>query len=499
MITLIALFVISVALPSMGAVDVIFFEDSNSDYIFVEAELPTGSILKLTDIEIRRAEEVLYTIPEATSFVTTVGRTSQFSAGFGTASGGARFANIFITLNSERDRETSEIVDDIRAKLAKIYTATLRVDQLSDGPPSLPPVTITLSGDSLEDLEESALLTEKILESIPGTTDIISTAKNNADEFVFTINRAEVVAQGTSIGAIAGSLRAALYGEDTTEIKQLGDDIDIVARLALNTHDGGDIFATNATTIDTLKQIEIATPNGVIPLASFVDVEVKPSRSTISHDDGERIATVSARLSEGGNAVRISAEFEKRAESENFPESVNISVGGESEDVDQSFKDMFIALIIGLVSMFAILVLQFNSFRYAVYVLAIVPLSLIGVFTGLMITGSPLSFPSMMGFIALSGIVVNNSIILVDKINNDRRKFGASKTMNEIVVGASASRLRPVLLTALTTVIGMIPLLFAAALWVPLAYALMFGLAFATIITLLLVPSIYARWPGKLE
>jgi len=498
-VTLVVLFVISMSLPSLGAVDVIFFEDSNSDYIFVETELPTGSILQRTDIEIRRAEEVLYTIPEATSFVTTVGRGSQFSGGFGGASGGARFANIFVTLDDERTRNSKEIIDEIREKFTSITTSTMRVDQLSDGPPSLPPVTITLSGDNLADLEEAALITENVLEGINGTTDITSTAKNNTDEFVFTINRAEVVAQGANIGAIAASLRAALYGEDTTEIKQLGDDIDIVARLALNAKTEENIFATNATTIDTLTQIEIATANGVVPLASFVDVSVQPSRSAISHDDGERIATVSSRLTEGGNAVKISAEFKKRIEAEQIPESVTISVGGESEDVDQSFKDMFIALIIGMISMFAILVLQFNSFRYAVYVLAIVPLSLIGVFAGLMITGSPLSFPSIMGFIALSGIVVNNSIILVDTINNDRRKYGASKTLNEIVVGASASRLRPVLLTALTTVIGMVPLLFAAALWVPLAWALMFGLAFATIITLLLVPAIYARWPGKLE
>jgi len=125
--------------------------------------------------------------------------------------------------------------------------------------------------------------------------------------------------------------------------------------------------------------------------------------------------------------------------------------------------------------------------------------SLIGIFVGLAITGKTLSFPSIMGFIALSGIVVNNSIILVDAINKERRRQGASKTLREIVVNASASRLRPVLLTALTTIVGMVPLLFVAALWVPLAYALMFGLAFATIITLLLVPSIYARWPGKLD
>ena len=256
---------------------------------------------------------------------------------------------------------------------------------------------------------------------------------------------------------------------------------------------------TEQTTIDTLLQIEVATANGTVPLASFVTSEVKPSRASINHKGGERIATVSSNVTQSGNALTISNELKKRLASADIPQSVTISYGGESEDIDQSFMDMFVALIIGLVSMFAILVLQFNSFRHAVYVLAIVPLSLIGVFAGLMITGSPLSFPSIMGFIALSGIVVNNSIILVDTINKERRRVGAAKPLAEIVADASASRLRPVVLTALTTVIGVVPLLFAAAIWTPLAYALMFGLAFATIITLLLVPSIYTRWPGKFE
>ena len=195
----------------------------------------------------------------------------------------------------------------------------------------------------------------------------------------------------------------------------------------------------------------------------------------------------------------MSRAFEKRIVREQLPEGVSVSIGGESEDIDQSFRDMFTALLMGVVAMFAILVLQFNSFRYALYVLAIVPLSLIGVFAGLMITGSPLSFPSIMGFIALSGIVVNNAIILVDTINKERARHGTTKPLNDIIVDASASRLRPVLLTALTTVVGMVPLLYAAEIWVPLAYAIMFGLAFATIITLLLVPSIYARWPGRLH
>jgi len=266
-------------------------------------------------------------------------------------------------------------------------------------------------------------------------------------------------------------------------------------KLVFRTHSGA--FNTNNTTLESLTRVNITTQQGTFPLSNFIDVPVEPSRASVVHKEGERIATVSSRIGEGGNALIVTKELKAKMASSLIPEGVRISYGGESEDVDQSFKDMFTALIIGLISMFAILVLQFNSFRFATYVLMIVPLSLIGVFAGLMITGTPLSFPSIMGFIALSGIVVNNSIILIDTINKERRKHGTTKTMQEIVVNASAARLRPVLLTALTTVVGMVPLLLVAALWVPLAYALMFGLSFATIITLLLVPSIYVRWPGK--
>jgi len=498
-VSLILLFIVALSLPITGAVRTVFFEDSDSDYMFVDVALPTGTILSRTDLEVRKIEEILYEIPEAKSFVTTIGRTSSFSDPFAGSSNGSRLGNIFITLDPDRRRATTEIVDEVRKKVSAIHTSEIRVDQLSDGPPSLAPITITLSGDSLVDLETAALQVEKILSSIDGTTDITSSVKNNTNEFVLTIKREEVVARGASIIAIAGSLRAALYGEETTEIKQLGDDIDVVARLALDSSNGAEIYATNRTTIDTLAQIEIATPSGPVPLSVFIDVSVQPSRASITHKKGTRIATVSSRLTEGGNALIISQKLEERLATTQIPKGVDIAVGGESEDVDQSFKDMFVSLIIGMVSMFAILVLQFNSFRYAIYVLAIVPLSLIGVLAGLMITGSPLSFPSMMGFIALSGIVVNNSIILIDTINVHRRRDSATKSIKEIVVEASASRLRPVLLTALTTVVGMVPLLFAAAIWVPLAYALMFGLAFATVITLLLVPSIYARWPGKLN
>jgi HAE1 family hydrophobic/amphiphilic exporter-1 len=178
---------------------------------------------------------------------------------------------------------------------------------------------------------------------------------------------------------------------------------------------------------------------------------------------------------------------------------VTISTGGgETEDSNQAFIEMALALVVGILLMVAVLVLQFNSYLHTKYVLTILPYSLIGIMFGLSLTQNPLSFPSIMGFIALSGIVVNNSILLIDMMNS-MRKQAPDRPVKDIVLEASGNRLRPILLTTTTTVIGMVPLTYAGDLWSPLAYAVMFGLVFSVVITLVLIPILYYRNPGTVN
>jgi multidrug efflux pump subunit AcrB len=158
--------------------------------------------------------------------------------------------------------------------------------------------------------------------------------------------------------------------------------------------------------------------------------------------------------------------------------------------------EMFFALIAGVALMFVVLVLAFNSLRYSAFLLSAVPLSLIGVFGGLTITGQELSFSSLLGIIALAGVIINHAIILMDSILR-RMHDGKLKDFEEIVVESAVSRLRPIVLTTITTVIGMIPLIFVSALWGPLAFAILFGLSFSMTLTLLLIPILVFRWPGK--
>ena len=190
------------------------------------------------------------------------------------------------------------------------------------------------------------------------------------------------------------------------------------------------------------------------------------------------------------------AAFQKQFASFDVPAGVTISYGGETEDINTSFTQMFIALIAGLVLMFMILIISFNSFRYTFYLLMIVPLSLIGVLDGLALTGQPLSFPSMLGFIALGGVIINHAIILMDSMIHHLNEW-RDKPLIDVVVDSAAMRLRPIFLTTVTTVIGMIPLVAANATWAPLALSVMFGLSFAIILTLVVVPVLFYRAPHK--
>jgi multidrug efflux pump subunit AcrB len=148
---------------------------------------------------------------------------------------------------------------------------------------------------------------------------------------------------------------------------------------------------------------------------------------------------------------------------------------------------------------FAILVLEFNSLRFPLYLILIIPLSLIGVFLGLALTGQALSFSSMLGVIALAGVIINHAIILLDSILRILRNEDNKRSLRESIVEASAVRLRPIVLTTVTTVIGMIPLTTASPLWGPLAFAIMFGLTFAMVLTLVFIPVFFYRWPGEFK
>ncbi|MCH8889014.1 efflux RND transporter permease subunit [Patescibacteria group bacterium] len=490
---LVILLVTAVALPISGLVKTEFFGAGDEDFLIAEIELPEGTVLGTTDIEARKLEEILYTQKEIEAFTITVGAGSAFTNG----GQNTKIANAFLLLDPDREITSREVMNELRDKLRDVHSSIIRIVQLSDGPPVGKPVVITFFGDDLSLLESVAEDASKILSSISGTSDVTTSTKNDGTQFILKIDKAKATELGLNSNVVSQILRASVNGIEATTIKSASEDIDVLVKLDLNPdfitpHD------TNRVNLDALRQIEIHTPKGSILLGSILEPSIAKSNTVIAHEDGKRHSTVESELTENGNTRNIVKEFAKRAKTENLvPLGVTMVVGGENQETDESFADMGKAFVIGIILMFAILVLQFNSFRHAIYTLSVVPTALIGLFFGLLFTGKALSFPSLMGLIALSGIVVNNSIILIDTINHLRINNPLMKHIDAVIEG-SVQRLRPILLTTITTIIGIAPLTLATELWAPLAWSVIFGLSFTVFATLLLIPLLYNRKPGTL-
>lgn len=482
-------------LPTLFPVPVEFFPTGDEDYLIVEIELPEGSTLDATELEMRKVEEILYEFADIQSFIVTVGASSQFSGTGG--SNNNKLANAFLELEEERELSSQELAGELRDAFLAIRTSQIRVTQIANGPPVGTPVVIKFAGNDLDELEQLAVEASRILESIEGTTAVDTSTKNDNTEFVITMDKAKAATYGIDPSMLASFLRASIEGTDATTIQTFDHEIDVVVKLALDP-EYQDVHKTNQQTVDTLRNLTIQTPQSSVLLDSFISITLQKGSTAITHEDGKRIATAQSQLADGGNVANIVREFRVRAQEElSIPAEVEMIVGGENEETDQSFAEMGYAVIAGLVFMFAIIVLMFNSFRHSLYVIAPAFFSFIGITLGLLITQQALSFPTLMGLIALVGIVVNNSIILINIMNNLRRE-NPDMEIDKVVLDGAAMRLRPILLTTATTIMGVIPLLFASTLWAPLALAIIFGLSFSVMVTLLFIPILYRRNPGEL-
>ncbi|MDQ5955512.1 MAG: hypothetical protein QG621_515 [Patescibacteria group bacterium] len=494
------LFVLSLALPFTGVVKSVFFPQSDEDFVFINIKKPEGTTLAHTDLTVRAVEEILYADPDIESFQTTVGASSALSGGGASGSSGSQnsnLANITVNLPKGHARSSTEVQEDLAQRLSVITDAQIQVLQSSQGPSSGAPIVIRFDGDNLDDLVTAAEKGKELLSSIPHVTNIAASTENNGTAFDLSIDRAKAAQLGINTQQVAQTLRAAVTGMKATSISQPTQDIDVMVRLDLN-----QAFTTPATsneaTIEAVKQITVQGSSGSVLLGSLVTDSLGLSNAAITHYNKVREETVTAYPDSQTTATEVTKQFQERIGELGLPAGVTVAYGGETEDVNQSFTDMFVSLIAGLLLMFMILIISFNSIRYTLYLLLIVPLSLIGVLDGLALTGQPVSFSSLLGVIALGGVIINHAIILMDSMIH-RHAAEADRPLIDVVIDASATRLRPIVLTTIATVIGMVPLSFTNAMWGPLAFAIMFGLSFAIVLTLVLVPVLFYRHNMKLQ
>lgn len=493
---LVVMFVIIMILPVTGLLKSIFFPSDNMDYVYVQVEKPQGTSLEATDLSMREVEEVLYKDPEVESFVSQTGSASSFAnANLAGPSSGSAIGNITVNLHKDKHMPSADYVVYLRKELAGITSAAITVGEPAGGPPSAAPITLTFTGDNLTELTATAERASQTLSDMPGIVNVNSSSGSAGSEFVISLDSGKAAELGISPAVVADTLRTALFGAKATSIRTGKDDIEVYTHLDLNP-DYQDPSQTNHATIDEVRALTFPTKNGPVPLSSIATVSYEAAQSSIAHEAGNRTVTVTADVAPGYNAVERGAAFQKLFGADKLGTGVIMKAGGTADDINESFTQLFVALIAGAALMLAVLVLEFNSFRLSFYLLSIIPLSLVGVFLGLTLVGQPLSLTSMLGVIALAGVIINHAIILMDSIARIHRE-NHGMALEDVVIEAASTRLRPILLTTIVTVVGMIPLTLVSPFWAPLAVAIMFGLAFSLLLTLMLIPMLYYRWPGK--
>ena len=496
LLAMIVLFFMALALPATGLLKSIFFPGADADYVYVEIEKPQGTDLAVTDLSLREVEELLYSNKNVASFVSVAGSGSSFagSVNSGPASG-SNIANITVNLPKGHSIKSADFVKELRKELSVVTSAHITVGEPAGGPPSSSPITITFTGTDLGEISKTAENAMQTLSDIPGVINIDSSTKNTSSEFVVTLDSSKATELGVSPLAVADTLRTALFSTKATSIRTGKNDIEVRTKLNLNPN-YKDPSDTSHVTIEAVRNLTVNGIKGPVPLSTIASITYGPAQTSIHHEGGNRISTVTADVAGSANAIDAAAKFQKLFTKDKLGKGVTQKIGGASEDVNKSFTELFLALVAGAALMLSILILEFNSFRHSLYLLAIIPLSLVGVFAGLTIVGQPLSLTSMLGVIALAGVIINHAIILMDsiaRIHRDRPEL----SLEDTVVEAASTRLRPILLTTVVTVIGMIPLTLASPFWAPLAFSIMAGLAFSLLLTLLLIPMLYYRWPGS--
>jgi len=471
----------SYLLLPLGFVRNEFFPASAEQSIQLQLELPAGTNIAITQKDALQILNDVRTLPEVQLAQLSIGAGAD--AGTGSSSSGDNLATITLVLPDPDQQKISSIdlAQMIRNRYANYQKGTFSVVEESGGPPAGADVQIQLFGDDLSQLDNYADQLEAYLQKQPGVTNIDKSVKNGTSKIVFVPDYQKMIDAGVTQSEVGQWLRTYASGYTIDSNVQIEQG---------NTQDQDIVFRTdvNPQTLQGLGAIMIPTTNGSVPLLSLGTVTIKPNPTLITRQNGKRTISVSASVTKGYNATEINAKLEKYADSLNLPEGYSWSTAGANQQNQDSIVSILEAMVLSFMLIIITMVLQFRSFRKALIVMLVIPLSVSGVFVVFSITQTPLSFPALIGILALFGIVVKNSILIVDKINQNIK---AGLEFQIAIIDAAESRLEPIALTTFAAILGLIPITLSNALWQGLGGAIIAGLMFSGSIMLFLIPVAY--------
>ena len=379
----------------------------------------------------------------------------------------------------------TDLARDAREAFASAPGMTVETTVFKNGPPVEAPIAIKVIGPDLETLERLAGETAELLRGTPGTENVQNPLDEPKTDLHVDVNTDAAALHGVRLIDIDRTVRASIAGETVATYRDgAGDDYDIVLTLD---RPGG-----QRAQVDDFERISVTSLTGQhVPLKQVADVRMKPVPVRIDRFETERAVTITADVNTraGYSAVAVTQDVTAELDERDWPDAYRYFVGGELEAQEDSFASLLPALLGAILGILAVLVLQFGSFRQPLIIFTAIPLSVIGAFPALLLTGYTFSFTAFIGFTSLVGIVVNNSTLLVDYANQLR---DAGHSIAEAVRISSETRFTPIVLTSLTTIGGLLPLtLSGSSLWSPLGWVIIGGLIVSTGLTLLVVPVLY--------
>lgn len=478
-------------MPLVGAE---FIPSMDQGYIIVQATLPLGSKLEETEKIVSRIEQYCSQIQEIDVIASSVGSSSGDLGGMSIGDPENGRLDLVLKPWKERSRSSLEVADQLRREVANIAGAEIVVtleDSASMGM-TTSPVSIEIKGDDLQVLNEISEQIKTVLQGIEGTREVQSSMEEGRPEVQVVIDRPKAAAYGLNAAQIASAARGAVQGQVVTQFRTEGEETDV--RILFPEE--------KRRNLQDLSSITLVSPMGYqVPLAEVAELKIADGPNTIARHNQVRTVTVSAQIA-GRDLNSITKEAQAKIQALPIPPGYDVKIGGSAEQMAEAFGDLSLALVLAIVLVYMIMASQFESLLHPFVIMFSMPATIIGVVLGLLVTGKSFSVIAFVGVIMLAGIVVNNAIVLVDYINVLRRR-GMERTA--AILQAGPTRLRPILMTTLTTVLGMLPIALGigegAEASSPMGIVVVGGLTTSTLITLVFVPVIYSifdDWGQKL-
>jgi HAE1 family hydrophobic/amphiphilic exporter-1 len=443
--------------------------------------MPEGTPLESTDARVVDMEAIAAEEPGVESYFSSVGTASRLGSNVKSKDENIGQLNIVMAEKGNREAEAA-LVASLRTKFERMQGVTTKFAR-----PSYfnfqTPLEVHVFGYDLDEIRAFADQLALDMAEIPGVKDVKSSLEYGNPELDVEFDRVRMSSMGLAVEEVANTVRTKIRGDVPTKFKERDRQVDIRVRTS----------AWRAEDIAAMRSLVVAERDGTpILLGSIADVRVASGVNQISRVSQQRAAVVSGNIA-GRDLGGVARDVQAVLASSSIPEGITVELGGENEELMRSYRSLVLALVLAVFLVYLVMAAQFESFLHPFIIMFTVPLAAIGVIATLLVTGTPLSVIVFIGIILLAGIVVNNGIVLIDYINTLRRE-GKSKV--DAIRAAGLVRLRPILMTTLTTVLGLLPMALGlgegAEIRTPMALTVVGGLSVGTFLTLFVIPALYA-------